>query len=138
MTPCSLELNVDLRCSQVRSGALYVLAVFDLIVSLLPTSMMRPAAWLSGVQGDRAKALRMLGECWQEDGLLAPFAALGLCVYHADLKTFLGVTSRHPLPYTMCPHTSSILALLHHLLACILRGEAQTVEDFALCEEIIQ
>jgi len=76
----------------VRSAALFTLAVFNLLISLLPPSRMKAAQWVSGFEGDRALGIGMLEECWKEGGLLAPWSALVLCSYHVDVKTFLGET----------------------------------------------
>ena len=74
----------------VRSAALFALAVFNLLISVLPPSMMSAASWLSGMEGDRKQALDMLNTCWTEDGMLAPWAALVWAAYQLDAKTFLG------------------------------------------------
>eukprot|EP00656_Telonema_subtile_P041359 TRINITY_DN4648_c0_g1_i2.p1 TRINITY_DN4648_c0_g1~~TRINITY_DN4648_c0_g1_i2.p1 ORF type:complete len:432 (+),score=122.71 TRINITY_DN4648_c0_g1_i2:130-1425(+) len=74
----------------VRSAALFALAVFKLLISVLPPSMMTAASWLSGMEGNRGEALDMLDTCWREDGMLAPWAALVWAAYQLDAKTFLG------------------------------------------------
>jgi len=79
-----------LERESVRSSALLTLAIFNLLVSVLPPAMMKTAQWLSGFQGDRAQALVMLQECYKEGGILAPWAAVILCAYQIDVKTFLG------------------------------------------------
>jgi len=74
----------------VRSAALLALGVFNLIISFLPPYFMSTANWLSGFSGNRSSALDTLRTCWEEDGLLAPFAALALIGYQVDVRTFLG------------------------------------------------
>ena len=71
-------------------GSAVTLAIFNLLMSVLPPSMLKAAQWLSGFEGDRAVALQQLKDCYEEEGLLAPWAAVVLCAYHIDVKTFLG------------------------------------------------
>jgi len=74
----------------VRSAALFTLGIFYLLLGLLPPTSMKVASWLSGFPGDRAEGIRMIRTCWEEGGVLAPWAALSLLAYHVDTKTFLG------------------------------------------------
>jgi len=76
--------------SLVRSTALLALGIFNLIISLLPPLFMRTATWCSGLKGDRETAIGFLRTCWEEDGLLAPFAVVVLVGYEVDVRTFLG------------------------------------------------
>lgn len=76
--------------SLVRSTALLALGVFNLIISLLPRFFMQTASWCSGMKGDRDTAIGYLRTCWEEDGLLAPFAVVVLVGYQVDVRTFLG------------------------------------------------
>mmetsp|Transcript_33863 Transcript_33863/g.97378 ORF Transcript_33863/g.97378 Transcript_33863/m.97378 type:complete len:654 (-) Transcript_33863:36-1997(-) len=76
--------------SLVRSTALLALGVFNLIISLLPRFFMQTASWCSGMKGDRDTAIDFLRTCWEEDGLLAPFAVVVLVGYQVDIRTFLG------------------------------------------------
>jgi len=76
--------------SLVRSSALLSLGIFNLILSLLPPILTRTASWCSGLQGSRETAMEFLRLCWQEDGLLAPFAVICLVGYQVDVRTWLG------------------------------------------------
>lgn len=74
----------------VRSTSLLALGVFNLLVSILPPSAMQAAGWLSGFSGGRKEGEEKLRCCWQEDGILAPFAGLILVGVAADVSSFLG------------------------------------------------
>mmetsp|Transcript_24103 Transcript_24103/g.54954 ORF Transcript_24103/g.54954 Transcript_24103/m.54954 type:complete len:639 (+) Transcript_24103:80-1996(+) len=74
----------------VRSAALMTLGVFNLIISILPPTMLRAATFMTGYDGDRAKALQMLEQCWHEGGMLSCFAAIVRAGFAIDTKTFLG------------------------------------------------
>mmetsp|Transcript_17324 Transcript_17324/g.40367 ORF Transcript_17324/g.40367 Transcript_17324/m.40367 type:complete len:701 (-) Transcript_17324:141-2243(-) len=74
----------------VRSTALLALGVFNLLVSMLPPQAMRTATWITGFKGGRETALLQLRMCWSEGGIQAPFAALVLIGFSADVCTFLG------------------------------------------------
>jgi len=76
--------------SLVRSTALLALGAFNLIVSLLPPFFLRTASWCSGLDGSRETAIGWLRTCWEEDGLLAPFAVMVLVGYQVDVRTWLG------------------------------------------------
>lgn len=73
----------------VRSCALLTLGIFNILLSLLPTSMLKAATLLSGFAGDRDVGLDMLKDCWNEEGLFAPWAALVWVAYTVDTKSFL-------------------------------------------------
>jgi len=77
----------------VRSTALLALGAFGLVVSLLPPYLTRTASWLSGTSGDRDEALGFLRRCWQEEGVVAPFAAIALVGFQVDVRTFLAEPS---------------------------------------------
>ena len=78
---CNDAINYQGKEAEVvRSSALLTLGVFNLLISLLPASLMRAAAWVSGLSGQREAALAMLKTCCEEDGLLAPFGGLIWCV----------------------------------------------------------
>ena len=74
----------------IRSAALLTVGIANLIVSLLPSSLISAAKFVSGFAGEREAALDALLTCWREDGLLAAFAGLCWCAYQIDTKTFLG------------------------------------------------
>jgi len=74
----------------VRSTALLALGVFNLLVSMLPPQAIRAATWITGFSGGRETALEQLRMCWTEGGIQAPFAALVLIGFSADVCTFLG------------------------------------------------
>jgi hypothetical protein len=74
----------------VRSASIFTLGIFNLIISLLPPKVMKTASWISGFGGDRKEALMFLSKCWSEQGMLSPWAALVICAYQVDAKTFLG------------------------------------------------
>jgi len=76
--------------SLVRSTALLALGVFNLVVSLMPPLFMRTATWCSGLSGDREVAISYLRTCFEEEGVLAPFAVMVLVGYQVDVRTFLG------------------------------------------------
>mmetsp|Transcript_8809 Transcript_8809/g.16447 ORF Transcript_8809/g.16447 Transcript_8809/m.16447 type:complete len:722 (+) Transcript_8809:287-2452(+) len=73
----------------VRSCALFTLGIFNLLLSLLPASMLKAATFLSGFEGDRGVGLRQLLDCWKEDGMFSPWAALLYVAYQVDTKTFI-------------------------------------------------
>jgi len=52
----------------VRSCALLTLGIFNILLSLLPPHMLEAASYLSGFKGDREAGLKMLLDCWKEDG----------------------------------------------------------------------
>lgn len=78
------------EADQVRSAALLALGIFNLLISLMPGSMISSARWLTGFTGSRDVAMKMLSDCWTEEGFLAPWAALVLCAILVDVRTFLG------------------------------------------------
>ncbi|GBG30334.1 Tetratricopeptide repeat protein 39C [Hondaea fermentalgiana] len=73
----------------VRSCALLTLGIFNILLSLLPTSMLKAASLLSGFAGDRDIGLDMLKDCWKEEGMFAPWAALVWAAFNVDTKSFL-------------------------------------------------
>jgi len=73
----------------IRSCALLTLGIFNLLLSLLPASMLKAATFLSGFHGDRDLGLKMLLDCWREEGMFAPWGALIWVAYNVDTKTFL-------------------------------------------------
>eukprot|EP00510_Aplanochytrium_minuta_P001599 CAMPEP_0184020794 /NCGR_PEP_ID=MMETSP0954-20121128/9552_1 /TAXON_ID=627963 /ORGANISM="Aplanochytrium sp, Strain PBS07" /LENGTH=747 /DNA_ID=CAMNT_0026302705 /DNA_START=200 /DNA_END=2440 /DNA_ORIENTATION=+ len=74
----------------VRSSALCALAMFNILLSLLPSPLLKTASFVIGVEGNRDEGLRMLEDCWREKGVLSPYAALALVVYYVDTKTLIG------------------------------------------------
>ncbi|KAK3261526.1 hypothetical protein CYMTET_29568 [Cymbomonas tetramitiformis] len=74
----------------VRSAALQTIGIFNIILSLLPQSMIRTASYLSGLDCDFAAGLAMVTKCYKEEGICAPFAASAMLAYRLDLSTFLG------------------------------------------------
>jgi hypothetical protein len=74
----------------IRSVALITLGGFNLILSLLPDTLKRAGAFLSGFDGDREIGLAMVKTCWLEGGILAPWGALSWLQYQVDTKTFVG------------------------------------------------
>eukprot|EP00947_MAST-08B_sp_MAST-8B-sp1_P000601 g601.t1 len=74
----------------VRSASLLIIGSAQIIISLLPPTMLKLASWFSGFEGDRADGLAMLETCYREGGMLAPFAASTWAAYQLDTKTFLG------------------------------------------------
>ena len=74
----------------VRSSALYTLGNFNMIISVLPPSMMKAASWMTGFDGSREKGLQQMIQCRQEGGILAGAAGLGVLTFLLDTKTFLG------------------------------------------------
>ncbi|CAJ1334896.1 unnamed protein product [Effrenium voratum] len=76
----------------VRSFAHFVMGLFNLVLSMLPPQMLRIASRAGGrtLQGSRSDALRLLNECYVQDGIMAPFAVLVLLCYNIWMKTYLG------------------------------------------------
>ena len=74
----------------VRSSTLFTLGIFNVLLSLLPPQMLKAATLLSGFQGSRREGLKMLEQCWEENGILSPWAALCIVVYKVDTKAFTG------------------------------------------------
>jgi len=85
----------------IRSCALLTLGIFNLLLSMLPTSMLRTASVLSGFEGDRDAGLSMLIDCWREEGMFSPWGALVWAVYTVDTKSFLDETLS-PSDEAMC------------------------------------
>lgn len=85
----------------VRSAALFCVGLFHYLISLLPQSMTKAASWLSGVGGDRVEGMRLLWQCWEEEGMLCPWAGLIWVSYQMDVKTFLN-ESRSDQNYKDC------------------------------------
>lgn len=76
----------------VRSFACFVMGLFNLVLSMLPPQMLRVASRAGGrtLQGSRSDALKLLNDCYSQDGIMAPFAVLVLLCYNIWMKTYLG------------------------------------------------
>ena len=64
----------------IRSSALFCVGLFHYLISLLPPSITSTAAWLSGVGGDRVEGMALLWRCWEEEGMLSPWAGESISI----------------------------------------------------------
>ena len=65
----------------VRSAALLIIGTAQMVLSLLPPTLLKMASWFSGFDADRTEGLHMLETCYQENGMLAPYAASSWAAY---------------------------------------------------------
>lgn len=76
----------------VRSFSLFFLGLFNLVLSMLPPQMLKIASRAGGrsLHGSRSDALRLLTDCHEQDGIMAPFAVLVLLAYNISMKQQIG------------------------------------------------
>ena len=83
---------------QERKGWMqFGVGMFQLVLSLLPPSVMRVAEWV-GYSGDRERAFVYLQQSQQSPSFMAPFSALLLLSYYLTISTFTGNDDPSYLP----------------------------------------
>ncbi|KAF4656277.1 hypothetical protein FOZ61_007057 [Perkinsus olseni] len=74
----------------VKSLGSFVIGTLNLVVSMLPGSIVTVAE-LVGFDGtNRAASIGLLEKCYEGGGLLAPYAALVISAYHLQMRSFMG------------------------------------------------
>ena len=73
----------------LRGWAKYGVGLFNLVLSLMPPSMLSLATTL-GFEGDKNKGLVMLNECKNSPSFMSPFSAILLCSYYLIIAQYTG------------------------------------------------
>jgi len=68
----------------VRSLSLWTNANCNIIISKLPPFLVKAAAWVAGVSGDREEGVKNMITLWEDDQFLAPAAASSLISLYLD------------------------------------------------------
>ncbi|KAF4669397.1 hypothetical protein FOL47_002557 [Perkinsus chesapeaki] len=74
----------------VKSLGNFVIGTLNLVVSMLPGSIVTVAELVGFDGSNRGASVGLLEKCYEEDGLLAPYAALVLAAYHLQMGPFMG------------------------------------------------
>ncbi|EER12553.1 conserved hypothetical protein [Perkinsus marinus ATCC 50983] len=81
---------VGYEADVVKSLGSFVIGTLNLVVTMLPGSIVAVAE-LVGFDGtNRAASIGLLEECYKGGGLLAPYAALVISAYHLQMRSFMG------------------------------------------------
>lgn len=96
-----IALNYEgVEKEEVLSTIRVILGIFNLVISILPSSLVRVAQF-AGFEGKRENALNYLKLTWKSETVFSPLAASVLLSYALELKQFLDIPTTND-DWDMC------------------------------------